>query len=247
VIPLYTTIEGRKVPLISIGTSPFIGAGQFGVKGLLWRSRFLYNAPAMAELMMKSYEFGAKGAHIIPLGDIPKAVKLVRKEYPDFVVIGSTPPEGVEKGIKTLIDLDAEIIFVHGSIADSLRYELLDRYCRIIEEAGVISGVATHRPVHTVRYVENNCLCKAVLLPFNPVGYSMENRRLLEEIVDNSSLSFIAMKALAAGSVRPEEAFKYISQHNIKAVTVGLVSKEEAKETIHAALKYLKGDGGKAT
>ena len=81
-------IEGRRVPLISIGTSPFIGAGQFGVKGLLWRSRFLHNAQAMAELMMESYELGAKGAHIIPLGDIPKAVKLVRREHPDFIVIG---------------------------------------------------------------------------------------------------------------------------------------------------------------
>ena len=56
---LFTSIEGREIPLVSIGTSPFFGAGQFGIKALSWREKFLNNPEEMAKLMMAAYDAGS--------------------------------------------------------------------------------------------------------------------------------------------------------------------------------------------
>ena len=45
------------------------------------------------------------------------------------------------------------------------------------------------------------------------------------------------MKSLAAGRINPEEAFQYISEHNISALAIGMVTKEEISESVPAALK----------
>ena len=68
----------------------------------------------------------------------------------------------------------------------------------------------------------------------------MEKPKELEKIVDNTQdYSFVAMKTLAAGKLKPNRAFEYISKHNISAVTIGMVNIEEAKESTKIALNSL--------
>ena len=67
----------------------------------------------------------------------------------------------------------------------------------------------------------------------------MGQKEVLEEIVTNSDLTFVGMKVLAAGAVKPQVAFDYIAKFPIKAVTVGMVTKEEIQETVPIALKTL--------
>ena len=38
----------------------------------------------------------------------------------------------------------------------------------------------------------------------------------------------------------PKKAFEYISEHNIRCVTIGMVTVEEARESTEWALKYYK-------
>ena len=47
------------------------------------------------------------------------------------------------------------------------------------------------------------------------------------------------MKTLAAGRLRPAEAFEYVSMHKICSVTIGMVTTEEAEITTKIALKAL--------
>ena len=49
-------LHGLKIPVIQVGTSPFIGAGQFGPIGLTWRRKFLDNAEAMAEVFATAFD-----------------------------------------------------------------------------------------------------------------------------------------------------------------------------------------------
>lgn len=238
-------INGRKIPLVMIGSSPFIGAGQFSFKGLLWRRKFLKNAMAMAELMERSYEVGGGGAHVIPEGEIPNAVRMVREEYPDFKVIGSTLPYKVKEGIKELASLDAEIIFLHGEISDSRDegkiLELFDE----IRGMGSLPGIASHNnPPKTIEFLLRRGIDAPVLLPFNKLGYAMNGKTELEQMIDTCPLNFIGMKTLAAGRLKPREALEYVSRHKIRAVTIGAVTEDEVKETFSIALHYLgaKGD-----
>ncbi|MFX0068871.1 MAG: hypothetical protein ACFFC5_02110 [Promethearchaeota archaeon] len=243
---LFTSIEGREIPLVSIGTSPFFGAGQFGINALFWREKFLNNPKAMAELMMAAYDAGSRGVHVIPLGRIPAAASTVKDQYSDFIVIGSTPPNNIMKGIEILERMDARIILVHGQIADLRNKKMLSDLLNEIRNIGVIPGIATHEPIETISFIGHEELdCPVILVPFNSKGYAMQNKTELERMIDSSTKFFIGMKVLAAGQIKPEAAFEYISQHsNISAVTIGVTTSQEARESVHFALKYLNPESG---
>lgn len=225
-------VAGTDVPLVSIGTSPFIGAGQFGFKGLIWRRTFLNDPRRMAELMIQGFKLGILGAHILPVGAIPIAVKLVRDTIPDYLVIGSLmPPPDLKESLETLISLESKIIFIHGEISDRRRKDQILSIIDIIKEMGATAGVATHTyPVRTLKFLLTEGIKVPVLLPFNLHGSYMEDQPELERLVDESHLECIAMKVLDAGRLSPKNAISYVVKHNIKAITVGMTSVQELEE-----------------
>ncbi|MBD3255196.1 MAG: hypothetical protein GF383_08895 [Candidatus Lokiarchaeota archaeon] len=235
----YFNLKNEKIPLITTGTSPFIGAGQFGTKGAQWRRKFLDDTEAMVEILEAAYQEGSKGIEVIPIGKILDAAKMMGDTHSDYVITGSTYP-GKNSGIDKLVDVGAKLIFVHAFIADN-KNKKLDRLLNQVEFQGAIPGIATHDPINTIKYcLENNVNVKAFLVPFNDRGLYMEDKTELENLVDKTkNYDFIAMKTLAAGRITPETAFNYIARHNISAVTVGMVSIKEAKETTNIALDFL--------
>jgi len=236
----FNKIEGEKIPLVTAGTSPFIGAGQFGFKGLKWRETFLNNSKAMVEILEASYHAGAKGIEAIPVGKIIEATRIMVETYGDYIVTGSTYPSG-DNGIEALVEVGAKLIFVHGIISDKRDQKLIELLDEI-DSRGIIPGIATHDPIPTIEYaIENSLNVRAFLIPFNAKGDINGNQKDLEAIVNTTKkYSFIGMKTLAAGTIDPKKAFKYISKHNIKAVTIGMVTVQEAESSTKIALKYLK-------
>jgi hypothetical protein len=236
----FIQLESESIPKISLGTSPFIGAGQFGQLGQIWRLEFLHNAEKMAKLMIKCYENGAKGVEAIPAGRILDAISLAKGIYPDFTVLSSTLWESPANHylIDKLVAADAKIIFLHGSISDQRDINLIKPLISRIRDAGKIPGIATHYPHRTIPFIHNTKLdCPAILLPFNIKGQFMGEQTTVEQLVDSLDYFFVAMKPLAAGKIPPKKAFPYLREHNISAVTVGMVSEEEIIETIAEAKK----------
>ncbi len=239
----FIELESQKIPRITIGTSPFMGAGQFGPLGFVWRSEFFQNAEKMANLMQLSYEYGAKGVEVIPAGQILTAALLTQEKYPEFTILGSTFWERGKNDfrISELIKADTKIIFLHGSISDQRDLHLIRPLLSKIREAGNIPGMATHYPLYTIPFIQKNKLdCPAILLPFNYRGEFMGNQKAVEEIVDSMEYFFVAMKPLAAGKIPPRKAFPYLGKHNISAVTIGMVTEEEVIETVTEAKKVFK-------
>jgi len=205
----------------------------------IYRKKFLFKVDAMLEIMKACYEAGGRGTGVIPFGKISIASKIMKETYNDYVITGSTLP-GPNPGIEELIELEAKIIYVHGSISDSKN----DRLIKLLDEIssrGVIPGLATHNPISTIQFaIENNINVKSFLIPFNVKGMMMGAQRKLEEIVnDSNQFSFMGMKTLAAGKLEPQKAYDYISKHNIHAVVIGMVEVEEAKIATKIALKAL--------
>ena len=224
---------------MSVGTSPFLGASQFGKNARVYRKKFLNNADAVLEILEASYEVGGRGIEIILAGKVTEAAKIMAETHNDFVITGSTFP-GPDPLIKELAELGAKIIFAHGMVADKVD-EKLEKLIDEIESMGILPGIAAHNPVSTLEYAfENIPSVKTFLIPFNARGYLMWNQIELEKIVDShKNHHFIGMKTLAAGKLNPYKAYEYISEHNICCTTIGMVSIDEAKESTEIALKHL--------
>ncbi|NVM53705.1 MAG: hypothetical protein HWN66_08375 [Candidatus Helarchaeota archaeon] len=236
----FIELESQKIPRITIGTSPFMGAGQFGSLGLKWRAAFFQNAGKMAELMIHSYNEGAKGVEAIPAGQIIKAALIAKEKCPDFTIIASTLWESKKNDflIEELIKVDAKIIFLHGSISDQRDLNLIKPLLSKIRATDKIPGMATHYPHRTISFIHQNKLdCSAILLPFNVRGEFMGDQNAVEKIVDSLDYFFVGMKTLGAGKIPPMKAFAYLADHNISAVTIGMVTKEEITETVAEAKK----------
>ncbi|MFX1410637.1 MAG: hypothetical protein ACFFA6_09805 [Promethearchaeota archaeon] len=193
----------------------------------------------MVEILKASYQAGARGIEAIPIGKILDATKIMAETHNDYIITGSTYP-GLDPKIELLIEAGAKLIFVHGMISDTKSKNLLELLDNI-SNRGLIPGIATHEPIATIKYaIENNLNVKAFLIPFNINGIFMGNAKELEEIVDNSkNYYFIGMKTLAAGDINPKIAYSYISRHNISAVTIGMVTRQQAEESTKIALKAL--------
>ncbi|NVM36022.1 MAG: hypothetical protein HWN81_10525 [Candidatus Lokiarchaeota archaeon] len=193
----------------------------------------------MLEILEASYVEGARGVEVIPSGKITEAAQMMSEIYSDYVITGSTYPSK-NSGISLLVEIGAKLIFVHGMISDN-RGGILLRLLDEISSNGIIPGVATHDPIPTLKHcIENSLNVKVFLIPFNANGILMGNTKKLEEIVDKTkNFHFIGMKTLAAGEIEPEAAFQYIANHNICAVTIGMVTKQQAEESTRIALKAL--------
>jgi len=236
---MFCEIKGERIPLVSVGTSPFLGAAQFGQNARIYRKKFMNDASAMLEVLKAAYKAGARGIELIPIGKIPDAANLMKESYDDFIITGSTAP-GPDPMIDELLELDAKIIFAHGMVSDKRDNTLLTMLDDI-EARGSIPGVAAHNPVSTLNYVfENAPQVKTFLIPFNANGLFMGNQHKLEEIIDTrDDLAIMGMKTVAAGKISPEIAYKYILKHNIRCVTIGMVTVEEAQESTEWALRSL--------
>jgi hypothetical protein len=238
-LKLFFTVDGVEIPLVSTGTSTFFGAAQFGKNARIYRKKFLNDTNAMLEILEASYKAGGRGIEAIPGGKICEAAKIMMETHDDFVVTGSTFP-GPDPLIDDLIEIDAKLIFVHGMVSDSRD----DKLIRLLEEVasrGVIPGIAAHNPFSTLNFaIKNSLNVNAFLIPFNANGLYMGEKQKLEDLVDSTkNYAFIGMKTMAAGKLDPEKAFDYISKHNINAVTVGMVTEEEAEVSTKLALNAL--------
>jgi len=222
-----------------IGTSPFLGASQFGSNARIYRKKFMNNTQALLEIMEACYEAGGRGIQMIPVGKVGEAARIMHETHDDYVITGSTAP-GPEPLIEDLVEGEAKIIFAHGMVSDK-KDENLIKMIDNIASRGIIPGIAAHSPVSTLKFAFENTNVKTFLIPFNEKGLFMENKQQLEQIVDTrEDCYFVGMKTLAAGKLDMELAYNYISKHNICSVAIGMVTTEEAKFSTKVALNALK-------
>ncbi|MFX1407326.1 MAG: hypothetical protein ACFFBW_10240 [Promethearchaeota archaeon] len=222
-----------------IGTSPFIGAGQFGLRAQEFREKFLFHPEKMLEIMEAAYQAGARGMEVITAGEISKAAMIMKETYNDFIITGSTFP-GPDPMIEELMNLDSKIIFIHAMVSDRKNQNLFELIDDIVSR-GVIPGIAVHNTISTLKFSFEHTIVKTFLIPFNAKGIFMGDKQKLEDIINNrKDCYFIGMKTLAAGKIEPQLAYAYIAKNNICSVSIGMVTPEEAKTSTKIALNALK-------
>jgi len=227
---------------VSLGTSPFIGAGQFGYKAADYYRKFYQNPQNMEEIIVKSVELGVPAIQAIAYERIIQAIKNVQDKLQVNLFCSVTI--GFDDWRKELNEskmINPQIAFIFPSITDLRNKEKLKEVIDGIQDAGVIPGCATHNPWKTLPFLEDSGLdVKVYLAPVNPVGRLMGSEpdkaaALLEKV----KKPVIAKKVLAAGTIGPEEAFPFVSRiKSVKGMTVGITSIQEAEETFEQAKKF---------
>jgi len=68
-----------RIPRLMLGTSPFIGAGQFGMDAYEYRKQFFYNESNMKKLFIKSARLEVKAVQLIVYEPLVSALKEAAK------------------------------------------------------------------------------------------------------------------------------------------------------------------------
>lgn len=235
-----------KLPPLLLGCSPFIGAGQFGFKSILYYQNFYLNPENMVRLFLRSFELGVEAVQLLADRPIEALIEASKRSGVKPYVIYSTHLSG--RSLRNILDrlspLEPEVVAVHAEVADRRDADALLRRLEVMRDYGAIEALSTHRPGSTLPWLKEVDLpVEIVLTPLNRLGYAMEPsfERSLEAI-EECRQRIIAIKPLAAGRLRPQEAFGFVYRY-ADGAAVGVASEEEMEETYEAARRALASRG----
>ena len=232
----WVKVSGAELPAVLIGTSPFIGPGQFGPRALLYQARFFGKPSAVAEVISAAVELGVMGVQALPYPFIVEAIRRVEAETGlELVVVATLGPDDPSGDVGLFDGLDVRAFLIHGALTDGPRWPGLEELMEEARSSGALAGYVTHRPMRALERIGSGDLPRPdiIMLPFNAIGYMMDApaEALVSEL-ERLGLRAIAKKVLAAGRLRPEEAFRFVLQYDtISALAIGVASAREARET----------------
>jgi hypothetical protein len=237
-------IKDTEMPRTLLGTSPFIGAAQFGHRARLYQLD-LYNQPEnITKIIKKSYEIGITGIQLVPYEPVVKALKWAIREGCKLNIVGTVRPQCENDDINLLNELEASSMLIHGAVTDQLDYDFLARTLEDIDQTGAISGLVTHRPFNTTKNLIKSSILNLFdiyMVPVNKTGYLMDTdvfmdkeRSELRDLIKKIDKKIIAKKTMAAGILTPNDAFDYLKTLDyVDLMTVGIASEAEAEETFN--------------
>ncbi|MFX0206784.1 MAG: hypothetical protein ACFFDT_12430 [Candidatus Hodarchaeota archaeon] len=230
----------KTLPRLLHGTSPFMGAGQFGSKAQEWYQRFFHHPERMADLFSFFCEQKFPGVHVVGYPTLIEAARITKETYPLKVAV-SLLPENWNENLELVATLEPEVVFVHGVMTDNYLQKhttaLLSCF-QAIRDHSAFPGLATHDTRQTLLSIQtsSNSLFQepfGLLLPINSMGWGMGGSlndilKMLQKIDDRPVM---AMKTLAAGQLPPNEALKFVfGISQVQVATIGMTSKEEVTE-----------------
>ena len=159
--------------------------------------------------------------------------------------------------LSTLIDVEmllfkgfnVKAVFLHNVLTDlalSLKAQsIFEFYIDYIKDKyGVVPAFGTMNFARLVECFDGWGIKKPLIMAsFNKAGFQMNpSREECERCLGEYDVEVLAMSTLAAGYLKPKEAYEYLfSLPNIESIVVGVSTKEHAEETFGVIREY----GGK--
>lgn len=235
-------IEGRKLPAISLGTSPFIGAGQFGRRASTYRHLFFDNPHNMVDLMVYAAELGVPGVQLLAIDRILNAFRESKRQTGVDLACTLTIGFGDrEWELKQASEIQPQIVFLHAMVTDRLDLAGIEKWAKDIRDIGLVPGCATHKPGRVLPVLKQSCLdIQAYMIPFNQEGIIMDCKPdVIVKTLNSIEQPVIAKKTLAAGRLSPGIGLPFIAQHTqIQGLALGIASREEMRESFSVAISH---------
>ncbi|MBC8521784.1 MAG: hypothetical protein H8D26_07345 [Methanomicrobia archaeon] len=231
-----------RIPELMLGTSPFIGAAQFGRKAYEYRKMFFYNERNMEKLFIKSATLDVNAVQLIVYEPLVIALTEAEKETGEKFFIAATITSGrkFDNDLDLIKPLKPEIVAIHALFCDALD-DRINGWIKKIRAMGASPAASTHYPGDTIAEMDEAGFDFDVYLaPVNPVGYAMDpDYESTLKALETTDKQVIAIKPLAAGSLKPTESlFKFIYRY-AASISVGITSEEEMEETYSVAKRAI--------
>ena len=235
-------VLNREIPRTLLGTSPFIAAPQFGHRARLYQLDLYNNPENIFKIIKKSYEMGITGIQVIPYPPVIEALKEALKAGYNIDVVGTVRSERELEDIRLLSNLNATSMLLHADITDKKDWNSIGETLQIIRDEDAVPGLATHMPYATTKSLIGSPVQEMFdiyMVPVNKLGYLMDSeiygsdeRSQLNQLVKSLDKTVIVKKVLAAGILKPQEAFDYLKTVEFAdIIALGIASEDEAQET----------------
>ncbi|MEE3489500.1 MAG: hypothetical protein VZR10_01395 [Methanobrevibacter sp.] len=246
----------KVIPQTILGYGPFMAELYYGHRSRLYLDD-LYNNPQNAsEVIIESYNQGVRAINLVNDDNLLKAYDLAVDAGCKMKVIATIGKSDVDylnpnyevakevdwdEDIELFSTYDCPLMLVDEFITDAYDWRLTSRVLNRINDAGSLSGLVTAFPSRTSDLIADNLdmdLFDFYMIPYNSLSYMMDisafNASQRQEFIDKiKSLNkkIIATRILAAGVLKPKEAFTFYSNVDfVDAICMGVAKVSEAKE-----------------
>lgn len=244
-LQLQIQIGKARIPRILLGTSPFIGAGQFGSRASFYYAHFYENPKNIVKIICKAVDLGVMGVQVLPYRPVLGAIKAVERELKEkLTVVGTIGPDDPISNINDLQGFNTVAMLLHAEITDKKDSRKISELLNRVHAANCLAGLTTHKPLSTLNWLLKNSLdIDLLMLPFNQLGMFMDASPMkVAEAIKRLGKPVVGKKVLAAGYLPPQDALTYVAQLGcIDVVALGIASEQEAKETLTAAATAFSG------
>ncbi|MFW6286366.1 MAG: hypothetical protein ACOC29_00350, partial [Candidatus Sumerlaeota bacterium] len=172
---------------------------------------------------------------------------------PGFPFNRETPAKGFDMDeVKRILDQDleagADIVMPHQSVTDAMvdrctrEIRHMPQICAAIRERGLIPGLSTHMPESIIYADETELDVEIYISIYNNMGFLMQVEvDWVSSIIRNAKKPVLTIKPMAAGQVRPFQAFTFV-WNTIRPqdmVAAGTMTPNEAREVIELSTAIL--------
>ncbi|MGQ9459683.1 MAG: hypothetical protein ACUVRA_00435 [Candidatus Bathyarchaeaceae archaeon] len=238
-------IGKARIPRILLGTSPFVGAGQFGSRAHFYYEHFYKKPKNIVKIVLKAVDLGVTGVQTLPFRPVFRALKAVERELKErLTIVGTIGPDDPLSNIRDFQAFNTAAMLLHGEITDRRNSREISELLNKVHSAGCLVGLVTHEPLFTLNWLPKTSLdVDLLMVPFNKLGMFMDaDPAKVAEAIKRLGKPVIGKKVLAAGYIPPKDALNYVAQSRcIDMVALGVASEQEAQETFTVAAEAFSG------
>jgi len=242
---LQIQVGRARIPRIILGTSPFIGASQFGSRAAFYHSYFYWNPQNIAKIIFKAVDLGVMGVQVLPHRPIFDALKIVERELKErLIVVGTVGPDDPVGNMEDFQRFNTIAMLLHAQITDERNVRTIKELLNRVHMANCLAGLTTHKPLPTLNWLLKTDLdIDILMLPFNRLGMFMDAPPIkVAGVIKQLGKPVVGKKVLAAGRLNPRDALTYAARLGcLDVVALGVASVEEAMETFTAAAEAFSG------
>ena len=248
--------KGKSIPQTILGYGPFMAELYFGHRSRLYLDDLYNNPQNIAEVIIESYNQGVRAINLVNDDNLLKAYDIAVSEGCEMKVIATIGKSDVDylnpnyevakevdwdEDIDLFSQYDCPVMLVDEFITDGYDWSLTSKILNRIGDAGALSGLVTAFPMRTTEMIVQNLdmdLFDFYMIPYNSLSYMMDisafnasqRQEFIEKIVGLNK-KIIATRILAAGVLKPQEAFTFYKNVDfVDAICMGVASVSEASE-----------------